>query len=279
LNYSTIMTVCDRDSYSEDADVFLESVDGVKFHVHRCILAAASPFFEHMFALPQPPSHSKENRPVIPVTEHSSIISALLQFIYPEPDPAVTSLDELVTLLATSAKYDFLGPMAALRKELLSPHFLEANPTRVYAIASRFDFECEAQVASRHTLSCNILDCPLSDDLRHISAHAYHRLLVLHRTRAEAARELLKIPQDIKCIQCSGPFYGAFVPPKWWKEFEKLAKEELSVRPTTDVIFSLPFLSRVAQESGCIRCAGSILDAHAFLMDLKKQIDDLPSTI
>ena len=274
------MTVCDRDSYySEDADVFLESADGVKFCVHRCILAAASPFFEHMFALPQPSPHSKEHRPVIPVSENSSIISALLQFIYPEPDPAVTSLDELVALLATSVKYDFLGPIAALRKELLSPRFLEESSTRVYAVASRFDFEYEAQVASRRTLSCNILDCPLSDDLKHISAHAYHRLLVLHRSRAEAAQALLKIPQDVKCMQCSGPFYGAFVPPKWWKEFEKLAREELSVRPTIDVIFSMPFLARVAQESGCIRCAGSILDAHAFLADLKKQIDDLPSTI
>ncbi|KAF8138324.1 hypothetical protein EV363DRAFT_1445208 [Boletus edulis] len=262
------MTVLDRDSYSGDTDVFLESADGVKFCIHRCILAVASPFFEHMFSLPQPPPDSKEHIPVIPVSEHSSTISPLLQFIYPEPDPVITSLDELVTLLATSVKYDFLGPIAALRKELLSPRFLNESPARVYAIASRFDFEYEAQVASRHTLSCNILDCPLSDDLKHISAYAY-----------PSTSALLKTPQDVKCMQCSGPFYGAFVPPKWWKEFEKLAKEELSVRPTTDVIFSMPFLARAAQESGCIRCAGSILDAHAFLADLKKQIEDLPSTI
>ena len=273
------MTVFDRDLHSEDADVVLESADGVKFCVHRCILSAASPFFEHMFALPQPPPDTKEHRPLVPMSEHSSIISALLQFIYPEPDPAVTSLDELVALLTTSVKYDFLGPITALRKELISPRFLDEIPTRVYAIASRFDFEYEAGVASQRTLSCNILDCPLSDDLKYISAHAYHRLLVLHRTRAEAAQALLTMPQDIKCMQCSGPFYGAFVHPNWWKEFKKLAKEELSVRPTTDVIFSMAFLARVARESGCIRCAGSILDAHAFLANLKKEIDNLPSTI
>ncbi|KAF9238799.1 hypothetical protein BU15DRAFT_88244 [Melanogaster broomeanus] len=266
------MTVSVHESYSQDADVILESSDGVKFCVHRCILAAASPFFEHMFSLPQPPSDGKEHRPVVPVSENSSTIGTLLQFIYPEPDPVVTSMDELVTLLSTSVKYDFLGPIAALRKELLSPRFLEESPTRVYAIASRFDLEYEAQVASRRTLSCNVLDCPLSEDLKFISAHAYHRLLVLHRTRAEDAQALLKIPHDIKCIQCSGPYYGAFVPPKWWKEFERLAREELATRPTTDVIFSM-------RASGCVRCAGSIIDAHAFLADLKKQIDDLPSTI
>ncbi|KIK98303.1 hypothetical protein PAXRUDRAFT_31262 [Paxillus rubicundulus Ve08.2h10] len=273
------MTVSGRDSHSEDADILLESSDSVKFCVHRCILASASPFFEHMFSLPQPPSDVKEHRPVVPVSEHSSTLGVLLQFIYPEPDPVIASLDELVTLLATSVKYDFLGPIAALRKELLSPRFLEESPTRVYAIASRFDLEYEAQVASRHTLSCNVLDCPLSDDLKFISAHAYHRLLVLHRTRSEAAQALLKISQDVKCMQCSGPYYGAFVPPKWWKEYERLAKEELAIRPTTDVIFSMPFLARVAQASACVRCSGSIIDAHAFFAELKKQIDDLPGTI
>ncbi|KIJ69901.1 hypothetical protein HYDPIDRAFT_23059 [Hydnomerulius pinastri MD-312] len=275
------MTFSDQATYAEDADVVLESSDEVKFCVHRCILAAASPFFEHMFALPQPPSEAlgKDNRPLIPVSEHSSTIGTLLQFIYPEPDPEVTSLDELVTLLATSVKYDFLGPIAALRKDLLSPRFLKESPTRVYAIASRFELEYEAQIASRHTLSCNVLECPLSDDLKFISAHAYHRLLVLHRTRAETAQALLKISQDVKCIQCSGPYYGAFVPPKWWKEWEKVAKAELAIRPTTDTIFSMPLLARAALASGCLRCAGSILDAHEFFSGLKKQIDELPSTI
>lgn len=275
------MTISRSESHSPASDVILESNDGVKFYAHKCILAAASPFFEHMFALPQPLTKlsSNEDHPVIPVSELSSNIGALLQFIYPEPDPELESLDDLDDLLASSSKYDFMGVIAALRKELVSPRFLEENPLRVYAIATRFDLEYEAKIASRHTLSCNVLDCPLSEDLKFISAHAYHRLLVLHRTRAEAAQRLLKIKDDVKCMQCTSMYYGNFVPPKWWKVFERCAREELAQRPTTDVIFSLPFLARVSQECECTRCSGSILDNHEFLSDLKQRIDGLPSTI
>ena len=57
-----------------------------------------------------------------------------------------------------------------------------------------------------------------------------------------------------------------------------MAQDELKMRPTTDVIFSMPFLAQVAS-AGCERCAGSILNSHAFLEDLRKKIDDLPATI
>ncbi|KAG6333349.1 hypothetical protein ID866_5740 [Astraeus odoratus] len=275
------MTVSHTEVYAQATDVVLESGDGVKFCAHKCILAAASPFFEHMFSLPQPLTNlpGEKDHPVIPVSERSLIIGALLQFIYPEPDPEVGDLDDVDDLLASAAKYDFVGVVAALRKELVAPRFLKENPLRVYAIASRFELDYEAKLASRHTLSCNILDCPLSEDLKFISAYAYHRLLVLHRTRAEATQRLLKIHDDVKCIQCSSPYYGNFVPPKWWKVFERHAKEELAQRPTTDVIFSLPFLARVAQECVCFRCPGSMLDNHEFFADLKRRIDELPCTV
>lgn len=275
------MTVSHPEVYAQATDIVLESSDGVKFCAHKCILGSASSFFEHMFSLPQPLSDAppEKDGPVIPVSESSPTLSALLQFIYPEPDPIVESLDELVNLLATATKYDFMGVIASLRKELVSPRFMGDSPLRVYAIASRFELEPEAKIASRHTLTCVILDCPLSEELKYITAHAYHRLLVLHRTRAEAAQKLLKIDDEVKCLQCSSLYYGNFLPPKWWKVFERFAKEELGKRPTTDVIFGLPFLARVARESGCMRCGASILDNHAFLADLKRQIDEVPSTI
>jgi len=191
----------------------------------------------------------------------------------------MSSIDDLVTILGVAIKYEFLGVISTLRKQLICPAFLRDDPVRVFAIASRYELEYEAQVASKHTLSVDIVDSPLSEDLRFITAHSYHRLLVLHKKRSADAQALLKIPEDVKCLQCSGAYYGAFIPPKWWKEFERMARAELMKRPTTDVIFSMPFLARVAEASACPRCAGSILEAHQFLSDLKRQIDDLPSTI
>ncbi|KAG6868006.1 hypothetical protein C0993_008439 [Termitomyces sp. T159_Od127] len=248
------------------------------FHVHRCILAAASPFFHDMFSLPQNPAVTHKV-PVVPMSETKDTLGTLLEFVYPVEDPPIQSLDELVSILGAAAKYDFLGVIDTLRKFLVAPHFVEADPTRVYAIASRFELEEEARIASKYTLSIQILDAPLSEDLKYITAYSYHQLLDLHRRRANAAVALLRFSPDIKCLQCNGSTFSLYAIPKWWYQFEKLAKEELSVRPTSDVIFGIGFLAQVAMASECQRCAGSILDSWKFLQALKDSIDKLPATI
>ena len=263
----------------DDADIILRSAapHATEFRVHKSLLSAASPFFKHMFALPQTP-HTNIEIPVIDVFEPGTTMETLLQYIYPMTRPTIATLDELIPILEAATKYDMISVVDILRKRLVSPEFAKAAPTRVYAIACRFDLEDEAKVASRYTLNVNVLDCPLHDDLKHITAYAYHRLLDLHRKRAKAAQELLQLSEDVKCMQCNGARYHAFLPPKWWADFHERARQELALRPTTDVVFSMPFLAQSAQ-AGCERCAGSILEAHSFLDQLKKSIDDLPSTI
>lgn len=264
---------------SLDADLVLRSTAPslITFRLHRCILATSSPFFEHMFTLPQPDSASCST-PTVEVSESGEVLEKLLQIIYPMPNPVFDSLEELTPVLEAACKYDVTAAIDVLRTLLVGPAFVERDPLRVYAIASRFDLEDAAKVASRHTLEVNILDAPLSDDLRYISAYQYHRLLGLHRSRAKAAQELLVLHGDVKCMMCNGTHYGRFIPPKWWKDFEERARKELSLRPTTVKIFSMPFLAESARV-GCERCAVSIFEAQWFLNDLKKSIDDLPSTI
>ncbi|KAG5642529.1 hypothetical protein DXG03_002602 [Asterophora parasitica] len=230
-----------------------------------------------MFSLPQSPTEPL--LPVIPVSETHKTLGALLGFIYPMPDPPLNSLDELVPVLGAAIKYDITGVIETLRKRLVSSLFVTVEPTRVYAIACRFDLEEEARIASKYTLNVNVLDAPLSEDLKFITAYSYHRLLDLHRRRVRAAIEMLKLPQDVKCMQCNGSSFSVYATPKWWYEFEKKAREELSVRPTTDVIFGMEFLAHVSMAAGCQRCAESILEAWRFLGDLKKKIDELPATI
>ncbi|CCM02328.1 uncharacterized protein FIBRA_04420 [Fibroporia radiculosa] len=260
-----------------DADLVLRSSDAVDFRAHRCILSAASPFFRHMFTLPQAASPEPEI-PVVDVSESQAVLETLLRFVYPMPDPPIRTLDSLSSVLTAAAKYDMIPAIDSLRRLLVAPEFVEAAPTRVYAIASRFELEEEAKIASRYTLGINILDCPLHDDFKFITAYSYHRLLVLHHQRSKAAVELLKISDQVKCMQCNGSSYNSFSAPKWWDDFQRRAREELAVRPTTDVVFSMTFLARSAQ-AGCTRCAGSILDSYHFLEDLKRKIDELPSTI
>ncbi|KAL4264505.1 BTB domain-containing protein [Pleurotus pulmonarius] len=263
---------------TSDADIILRPSgdDGVEIHAHRCILSAASPFFQTMFSLPQKDAGGIQ---VIPLPESPFVVDTLLQFIYPVPDPTISSLGELVDILAAATKYDCVAPIASLRRTLVSHTFLRDEPTRVYAIACRFDLHEEARIASRYTLDVNVLDCPLSDDLKHISAYSYHQLLDLHRRRGRAALELLKAGDEIKCMQCNGNSFSVYSSPKWWSEFEKRAKEELRVRPTSNVIFTMEFLSEVANAGGCVRCPGSVLNSHRYLTRLKESIDALPATI
>lgn len=268
---------------SLDADLVLRSSspDPVDFRVHKCILAAASPFFHHMFELPQPLPESKacaSDIPIVDVSESSQTLEWLLRYVYPVPKPDICSLDNLVSVLEAAAKYDFIAVTDYLRMLLISQPFLEADPVRVYAIACRFDLDEEARIASRYTLSVNVLDSPLCEDLKCISAYQYHQLLSLHKQRSAAAQELLILPDNVKCMMCNGTHYGAFYPPKWWKDFEERARKELGARPTTDIIFSMPFLAQSAS-AGCERCAASIFEAHWFFADLKKRVDDLPGTI
>ncbi|KAF8885745.1 hypothetical protein BD779DRAFT_1442116 [Infundibulicybe gibba] len=265
---------------AQDADVVLVSCEQecpTEFRVHRCILAAASSFFSSMFSLPQP--LEAEKLPRIIVSEPRSTLETLLRFVYPIPNPAITSLDELVLILGAASKYDFNVVIDILRKLLIAPRFLISSPTRVYAIACRYDLEHESKIASTYTLNINILDAPLSEDLKYITAFSYHRLLDLHRKRAQAAQASLRIPETVKCAQCNGSSVSVFGQPKWWIEFERMAKEELAARPTTAVIFSVEFVAKATRETNCQRCPGSMLDSWSFLQELKADIDSLPSTI
>jgi len=117
--------------------------------------------------------------------------------------------------------------------------------------------------------------------LKYITAYSYHRLLNLHRQRAKSALKLIQSapPDSVKCVQCNGSTYSAFLHPQWWTEFQKRAAEQLAIRPTSEVIFGLEFLSEVVRACGCGRCAQSLLLGHDFLASLKADIDALPKTI
>lgn len=267
---------------SPDADVILlttEPTRSTEFHVHKCILAAASPFFRDMFTLPsEEGSHDKE-LPVIPVTEAAHDLDTILRYIYPVPDPVIDSLSDLAAALGVAVKYDFTTAISALRSLLVSPAFLQKSPIRVYAIACQHEFEEEARIASRHTLRISLLDAAPCKELQYISAYDYHRLLAVHRRRSAAALELLTAPPDLKCMHCNTSAFTAHDAPKWWYSFEAAARTELAVRPTTDVVFGMEFLFRGAQSSGCSRCPESVLNSWKFLQSLKEKIDSLPSTV
>jgi len=270
-----------------DADTVLvsseeDSAKPVQFRVHRAILISASPFFRELFELPQPPD-SDHGLPVIPMAEPSSILDLLLQLIYPIPDPPLNSLsiDSLSSILAVAFKYDLPPVVSRIANILSQPYFVRHSPMRVYAIATRYDLEDLAKLASSYTLSINIIEAPLFEELKWINAYSYHRLLDLHRQRASSAQKLIQVPppDSVKCVQCNSSTYSAFLHPEWWPVFQTKAQAALAIKPTSESIFGLEFLSDVIRACGCGRCAQSLLLGHEFLDKLKAEIDALPKTI
>ncbi|KAF8883169.1 hypothetical protein CPB84DRAFT_1686407 [Gymnopilus junonius] len=279
------MSLPDYHFDSPDSDVILltsEAERTTEFHVHKCILAAASPFFNVMFSLPQSlPDSLVGKAPNVPVSEPSRILDAVLRYVYQVERPVIDSLDDLIDILAAAVKYEFTTVITIIRTLLISPRFLQSSPIRVYAVACRYDFDDEVKLASRQTLDVHILDttAPPLPELKYISAYDYHRLLRLHAIRSSSAIKLLECPGNLKCMQCNGSAFTMHDAPKWWYQWEKKAREELQLRPTTKVVFSLDFLFGAVRASGCSRCPESLLDSWKFLQGLREEIDALPATI
>lgn len=273
---------------TNNGDTLLESSDSFLFAVHRCILAQASPVFCDLFHIPPPatPCVSSSSPQAIlepiPVSEPAHVLEAILRFIYPLPPPSFDDLSDLVPVLAACLRYQMTAACTVLRQKLISTSNLLREPLRVFAIACRFGLVAEAREASRATLRMDIMGAPLCEDMRYISAYDFHRLLVFQRQRAEVARSLLSNRSrtcNLRCSQCSRGGSGRYsTAPRWWYEFERRAREELTRRPLTDVIFSMRFLSDCAK-AGCASCGTSLLNSHAFLETLKAEIDGLPDAL
>ncbi|EIN12471.1 hypothetical protein PUNSTDRAFT_118293 [Punctularia strigosozonata HHB-11173 SS5] len=243
-----------------------------EFPAHRCILSIASGFWHDMFSLPQSSTEANTPRPIIDLSESTQTVERLLRLIYPVLDPPIDSLDAIVPVLEAAVKYDIPLVIEKMRKLLVTPAQVESAPLRVFAIAERFGLEEEAKIASRHTLSVNLLDSPLSEDLKHVTAYSYHQLLVLHRERAQAAQLLLDrhVPGGDHCEKCGHE-------KRWWVDYKKRAKEELAVRPTGNVVFEIKWTSKSV--AACVGCAGNILRAMPWLDMMKQKVDMLRSTI
>ncbi|KAI0642191.1 hypothetical protein C8Q79DRAFT_917426 [Trametes meyenii] len=134
-----------------NTDIILRSSDHVDFRVYSQILIAASPFFEVMFGVPQPPpeeQHRRHGLSIVEVSEDSATLDALLRVCYPiiKPD-APSTLKTIETALGAAMKYEI---------ELAIEHFTNAltslayeHPIPVWAIGCRLELEELARHAAQ----------------------------------------------------------------------------------------------------------------------------------
>lgn len=260
------------------ADIATQSF-ATEFRVHKLILSAASSVFRDMLAIPPPSKLDQSEIPTVGLSESPIPLQLLLQFIYPIPEPPITDLATLVQVLEPAVKYDVARAISRLRAILVSPAFLSTQALRVYAIASRFGFQEEAKIASANTLSIHIPEAPWYEEYDYMTGTALHLLFSFHRKRCQAAVELVKEepkPGDKNCWSDN----------KFYEEFRKRAKTEVTLRPTTTVITSADFMFDIMKYHvhECCRCDHSTCTSkstsfRAFAVSLGKKIDALPSTI
>ena len=139
-----------------EADVILESRDGIAFQVYRMFLSDASPLFQMMFTLPQPPvTPSNECDacdlvPTIPLAEDNRTVDCLLRTCYPITPPVVKDLCLVEQVMEAAQKYDM--DVARHWAENALTRLASHDAVGAYATACRFELEDAAQVAARHTL-------------------------------------------------------------------------------------------------------------------------------
>ena len=184
------------------------------FKVHKLVLSLASPIFRDMFSIPQPRSNPPDvDIEVVDVADPPQALDLILRLIYPFRSPKVDSLNLLVEGLIIADKYNIEGARDRLRESLHK--FIKEEPLRAYAIASRFGFDEEMDIAAPLTTNINLPSLTnLPDDFSYVPAQAYHKLVVFHvEYRTEIETIINSVTLTLGCAECAsaGLFFSCWI--------------------------------------------------------------------
>ena len=143
-----------------------------------------------MFSLPQPSSATppsvstsgaytddlKDGLPVVPFTEDSHTLNALLGILYPGKGERCMDISTIAKALAAADKYCLFGVIRQMEPFLSQVRVIEEGPMRVYILARRFDMPELAKRAAKETL-LHPFPGPYSRELKDTSAAALYDLL------------------------------------------------------------------------------------------------------
>ncbi|KIJ65530.1 hypothetical protein HYDPIDRAFT_58320, partial [Hydnomerulius pinastri MD-312] len=246
------------------ADVVLRSSDNIDFRVFKCILSIASPVFKDMFTLPKPkdiapspPLQSPKSPPVVPVSENSITLEALLLLCYPAHNPSLSPFSHAWAVIDAAAKYD-MSTVVQRAKELVAFRYLESSPLSLYALSCRFGWRELARRAAVETLTIKEFGrpSPYVDELEHMTAGALHRLVAFHLACGVAAQGVgvrtQWIPSSTTMDICR---CGNTVPTHpWFKTYLAHTGAELLSRPSPSTLLDPESASfKTALKTGAIQ--------------------------
>ena len=277
-----------------DADVTLRASDGARFAVHKLLLTMSSPLLKRCLMVgSSSPSPAFEGlairqeggRDTIDLVEDGVTTERVLQYCYPFSNPILDNLDDIQAVLGMMRKFGMKGMMNRVRSQLVQPSFLEEEPLRVFAIAYRFGFEAETRVAARYTLRSPMFG-PYVNELEHIPASVYHKLLQYHRKCSVAACALTSdfswfpgFASRWVWFQCDDCVHHSLSWPladgkiyevnAWFIEYMERAREALRERPCAKVVTDPLLIVEALESAGaCHTCRpAAYLDISTFIGD------------
>lgn len=265
----------------DDADIVLQSCDGIFYKMHKCILRTSSGFFRTMLSLPSSSSlPAAASIDSIALDERSCVLGLLLRMVSGLEVPKWACLDALEDVLYAAQKYDMPGPASTVRA--ITPLFLD-QPLRLYALAARHDWEEEAKFASRHTLNLSIHDKQHLPIMNHIPSAYLIRIIKLHRERRDQFQRL--ILQDSRCFGINKACTHCGVPYKngGLGHMVKCMVMSMDVRPSGSELVGGDWKKWIEAMNSCCGTCDSSPPVHSYAESIQISVNlaikSLPSTI
>ncbi|KAH0836774.1 hypothetical protein J3R83DRAFT_8523 [Lanmaoa asiatica] len=295
-----------------EGDIILRSSDNIDFRVFKLFLSLASPFFKTLFDIPQPAQASedqeiKDGLVVVPVTEDSKTLDALLRFCYPctlADDPNLEVLEDVLDVLQAAKKYslDVIEKKAA--HTFSNPKILEAEPLRCFALARHRRMQEETLLAAKYTLTQPLVP-PWFEEIDLITATDLLTLLNYHQECGEAVYALRADVSWIRshyrtsqgCAWLSGVYAGRNCPCsrsltaqyklfeshslQWWEDFMKEMFMALGEKPCQATVASLAAKTvQSVKDRNCPACSANVTEGMRDFSDLlARKVEEVVSRV
>ncbi|KAI6149583.1 hypothetical protein BKA82DRAFT_995139 [Pisolithus tinctorius] len=294
------------------ADVILRSSDNVDFRVFRLFLSLSSSFFETLFDLPQPSeeeksadTETKDGLPVLPVSEDSRTLDALLRFCYPctlTENPPLNHFRDVIKVLEAAQKYSLDEVENTIRKALFNPTILEANPLRCFAIARQARMREETILSARYSLRTSLVP-DWFEEIEMISSTDLLALWAYHQKCGKAAQKLQLSYSWIEGhyqSRVAAPWIFGETPgrtcgcPKsntiklfgqkhlvWWEEFMEATFQTLKEKPCAQTVYQAAEKNiEQVRRRNCQSCSPDIATVMKQFADLfAKKVEELVSEV
>ncbi|KAL1693564.1 hypothetical protein GGG16DRAFT_123167 [Schizophyllum commune] len=281
-----------------EADVILRSSDGVDFRVHKLLLSLVSTFFRDMFSLPHVGQGGPDDgdratggaqTPVVEVEENADLVEKFLRWCDPRCTPSpIATWEDVNALVMISIKYDAVSVSRRASEIVQGSALVARSPLRAYALAFQSNNRTLAQRAAKKASRAGLNTWQVSEEMKHMSVLAYHRLLAYHLARSQRAVQIIEEwgcrPHGGWGQQAGKPYwahvYKSECTGQWWTLYIRRLCAEAKDRPDGTRSSALRRLSHDTPDSvdkrgllcsTCESCAS--MHALRFLDELAPALD------